>query len=102
MSDSSLSRRRVDGRDKPGHDGRGSETQPERGHPTAIAISTDNLFTKFRTCAIVFLMDELTVFPGSSEGDEIDMRVRRSGLELERIFFIRIACNPLKRLDSEK
>jgi hypothetical protein len=48
---------------------------------------SDNLFTKFRTCAIVFLMDELTIFPGSSEGDEIDMSSRRSGLELERIFF---------------
>ena len=78
----------MDGRDKPGHDGRVSETQPERGHPTAIAISTDNLFTKFRTCLIVFLMDELTIFPGSSKGDEIDMSSRRSGLGLERIFFI--------------
>ena len=28
----------MDGLDKPGHDGSGSETQPERGHPTAIAI----------------------------------------------------------------
>src|ERR1700733_11108553 len=37
MPNSSLRRPRVDGRDKPGHDGRGSETQPEPGHSTAIA-----------------------------------------------------------------
>jgi hypothetical protein len=29
---------RVDGRDKPGQDGRGSETQPERDRSTAIAV----------------------------------------------------------------
>ena len=34
------------------------------------------------------LMDELAIFPGSSEGDEIDMSSRRSGLELERIFLL--------------
>jgi hypothetical protein len=27
-----------------------------------------------------------TIFPGSSEGDEIDMPSMRSGMELERIF----------------
>ena len=82
-----INRRRVDGRDKPCHDGRGSETQPERGHPTAIAIRAGNLFTKFRTCAIVFLMDELTIFPGSSEGDEIDMSSRRSDWSLSGFFY---------------
>jgi hypothetical protein len=30
----------------------------------------------------------LTVFPGSSEGDETDLPSKRSGLQLERIFFI--------------
>src|ERR1700722_10023274 len=49
MSHSSLRRRRVDGRDKPGHDGRGSETQPEPGHSTAIAISVQKKIPIFRT-----------------------------------------------------
>jgi hypothetical protein len=30
----------------------------------------------------------LAIFPGSSEGNEIDMPARRSGPELERIFYL--------------
>jgi len=43
-SDSSLKRRGVDGRDKPGHDGGGSGGAIGKGWPTADAISADILF----------------------------------------------------------
>jgi hypothetical protein len=39
MPDSYLRRRGVDGRDEPGHDGRGWETQSAIGGPTRNAIS---------------------------------------------------------------
>jgi hypothetical protein len=36
----------VDGRDEPGHDGRGPETQSPMAGPTIIAISANNKFSE--------------------------------------------------------
>jgi hypothetical protein len=42
MSASSLPRRRVDGRDKPGHDDTGSKAQPQRERPEHFLAETRN------------------------------------------------------------
>jgi hypothetical protein len=38
---------------------------------------------------LFFPWKNLTIFPGLSEGGEIDMPARRSGPELERIFYLK-------------
>jgi len=51
MPDASLRPRCVDGRDKPGHDDRGSTRNDNEGRPKARAISASTILRPSRTSA---------------------------------------------------
>jgi hypothetical protein len=63
---------------------------------------SDNWFTKFRTCAIVFPMDEFDHLSGLKRGRRDRHAGEALGTGTGADFFIWNACNPLKSLDSEK
>jgi hypothetical protein len=105
-----FARIRVDSRDKPGYDDRGSKTRPERGRSIAIAIRAVQFVSEIQKLCyrLSYSPDRgraLSGPAGKVKGDA-DLQVlghnRDARPRTESDFFTPIACNPLKSPDSEK